>query len=355
MSIGLRCSVVGTDGQERSAGQAYNEASSKYQDTKNQAYGAKENAKGEAQAQTGGSQGLKEMAKSHAEDIRRSDHPLDTARAKKEEGKAEARNQYEQQTPDDVRRDAENTDRGDVKNKALNAIPDKHREKASRGIEEAKDVLDESLPQERRDQFIYRLKKVVVECQEHKDYQEAMAFFLDKFSTYKGHAKAVANEGVDSAAKVADDPAYNNASLQFRTLLERFANGQSAQPVMDSVDQMYRDADNDRELQAWYRHANEYLHKVLLEPGYILDDDSTREGEKLRDDGRRFFEDKYKDHFNTLGDEIQRFFLAMGDDPLNQRFGEDWKRLTKVSECDSQMMKRVETDSPRIAGLALRL
>jgi hypothetical protein len=323
--------VVGTDGRERTAQEAKNEAAEKKEQAKEQAREKKDQAANEAQNRTGGTGGLKEKFKEHAEDIRTSGHPIDTARAKKDEAKHEgrrARDEADERTP--------NQDGQNAKDKALNAIPDQHREKVSRGVDKTREIIDESLPQERRDQFIYRLKKVVVDCQEHKDYQEAISFFLDKAENYKGHAKHVSSHGKDSAAKVADDPAYNAASLQFRALLERFANGQSMQPMWDAIDQMYTDAREDEGLRHWYHRANEYIHKVLLEPGYIMDDDSTREGERLRDDGRQYFDHKYKGHFKNLGNETQAFFQSMGDDPLNQRFGEDWKRLTKDLLFDSE-------------------
>lgn len=324
--------VVGTDGQERSAQGAVHEAREKKDEARNQAQEKKDQARGEAENRTGGTGGLKEQAKSHMEDIRTSGHPIDTARAKKDEAKHEAHEKKEQGRQEANQRSGEHDtpqNAQDAKNRALNAIPDQHREKMSRGIDETRNIIEDSFPEERREQFIYRLKKVVVDCQEHKDYQEAMSFFLDKAEQYKGHAQHVQSHGKDSAGKVADDPQYNQASLEFRALLERFANGQSMQPLWDAIDQMYTDAREDEGLRNWYHRANEYIHKVLLEPGYILDDDSTKEGERLRDDGRQYFDHKYKPHFKTLGNEISHFFTAMGDDPLNQRFGEDWKRLTK--------------------------
>lgn len=341
--------VTGTDGQTRSAGDAYSEAQDKKNQLQQQAQEKKEDARyqanqaqGEAQGRTGGIQGLKEQAKAHAEDIRTSGHPIDTAREKKNEAQYEAQNrkqeakdrassQYDQNTSSDAPGSVQ-----EAKDRALNAIPDEHRERISRGIDSGRQIVHDALPQERRDQFIHRLKKVVVDCQDHKDYQEAISFFLDKAETYKGHAKHVTSHGTDSAAKVADDPAYNQASLQFRTLLERFANGQSMQPMWDAIDDMYTDSVNDQGLRNWYNRLNDYIHKVLLEPGYILDDESTREGEKIRDDGRQYFEHKYKGHFENLGNQTQTFFTAMGDDPLNQRFGEDWKRLTKDLLFDSE-------------------
>lgn len=343
--------TVDHHGNERAAGDAYNEASSRANEAKDQAYNQKEQAKGAANDQynqQGGQGGIKDQLRSHAEDVRQSDHPLDAARHKKEEAKNQARGAADENTSYDNRGEAKQ----DARNKALNAIPDRQREQASRGIEKTKDFMNENFPEERRDQFIYRLKKVVVECQDHKDYQEAITFFLDQAENYKGHAKHIGAHGGDSAAKVAQDPAYEAATLQFRALLERFANNQSMQPLMDSVDAMYTDSANDPELREWYHKLNDYIHRVLLEPGYILDDDSTREGKQLRSEGKRFFDHKYKGHFDNFSSQIQSFFMAMGDDPLNQRFGEDWKRLVKDllfnSEGNLEFKPRLWNDIRRV-------
>ena len=69
--------------------------------------------------------------------------------------------------------------------------------------------------------------------------------------------------------------------------------------------------------------------KCLLEPGYVLNDDCSAEGSRLRDSGREFYDGKYKSHFDAVFTSIGDFFTAMADDPLNARFGQDWARLTR--------------------------
>jgi hypothetical protein len=156
-----------------------------------------------------------------------------------------------------------------------------------------------------------------------------MTWLLDSFDNYKGAAEHVANKGVQAADGVAKDGGVRDATIQFRTLLERFANGQSLDGVYSALDQMYRDTANDPELKGWWSHANDFVHRVLLEPGYILEDESDKEAQELQEGGKRFFSDKYKKSQETLFEELQKWFMAFGDDPLNVRLGEDVKRLTK--------------------------
>lgn len=60
-----------------------------------------------------------------------------------------------------------------LKNKLSENVPDdqkdRAREKKAQGQQRTKDYFNEKLPQERRDQTIYRLKKMVVEIQGHPD------------------------------------------------------------------------------------------------------------------------------------------------------------------------------------------
>ena len=99
--------------------------------------------------------------------------------------------------------------------------------------------------------------------------------------------------------------------------------------MVNALDQLYTDAKNDRELSNYLTRVNDFAHRCLLEEGYVLDDDCNREADGLNEDGKKFFTEKYKGHQQRLFDEIQLWFTAMADDPLNLRFGDDWKRLTK--------------------------
>lgn len=67
----------------------------------------------------------------------------------------------------------------------------------------------------------------------------------------------------------------------------------------------------------------------MLESGYVLEDDCGREGKEIRESGRKFWDLKYRTHFDNLFNSIGKWFSAMGEDPLNKRFGEDWARLTR--------------------------
>jgi hypothetical protein len=226
----------------------------------------------------------------------------------------------------------------DVRDNLLDRVPTEHKEKAHEHAERGKKFLtEEYFPEERREQFIFRGKKVIIECQKHDDYQESMQWLIDLVEEYAKHGRG-ASKGVATDAKGSfiSDPNLKQAIDELRTLLERFANQTSLDMITDAVNTLIDDANQDERLRAWFLEVRTYLRKVLLEPGYVLEDGCNREADRLRESGREFFEGKYKGHIDNLFDSVGTWFKAMGEDPINKRFGEDWARLMKDLLFDSE-------------------
>lgn len=76
----------------------------------------------------------------------------------------------------------------------------------------------------------------------------------------------------------------------------------------------------------------------------MLEDDCNHEGNGILESGRHFWDHKYKEHFDNLFDAIGKWFSAMGEDPLNKRFGEDWARLTRDLLFDSEGSLKFKAD-----------
>ena len=79
-----------------------------------------------------------------------------------------------------------------------------------------------------------------------------------------------------------------------------------------------------------------FLLQILLQAGYILEPECNDSGNDIRDSGRQFYDGKYKTHFDNLFNAVGDWFKAIGEDPTNVRFGEDWARQTKGLLFDSE-------------------
>ncbi|KAH7884057.1 hypothetical protein F5I97DRAFT_2046740 [Phlebopus sp. FC_14] len=287
----------------------------------------------EAKVKTG--TGAKTFAQVTAEGwilFRRIRHSQEGAQATKESAEQQAEQEGQQLSPEEVeakKQSFKERMRG-VREGITERLPQQHKNRAQDQFERGRKFLaEEYFPEERRDQFIFRGKKVIMECQKHEDYQDAMKWLLSLAEEYAEHGRTATERGKEKGGTIASDPALRQAMKELRELLERFANNKSMNIIFDAADAIIDDGRRDEEFTNWIKRLNQFVRRVLLEAGYVLEDDCTREGNGIRESGRFFWDEKYRAHFDNLFNSIGSWFSAMGDDPLNRRFGEDWARLTR--------------------------
>ncbi|KZP14441.1 hypothetical protein FIBSPDRAFT_912787 [Athelia psychrophila] len=282
-----------------------------------EAYERGQNKAGELQAQGQGlAQDAQGQAQDHIDDVQNSSDP-EVASEEKKRGLF-----------DKVR---------GLRDNLSSKVPQEHKDRAAEHKDRAREFFtEEYFPEERRDQFIFRGKKVIIECQKHDDYQESIRWLLGYAEEYAAHGKTIAAHGKDSHGALTGQDGLQTATSELRTLLERFAGGQSMDVVFDAANALIEDAKADEGLREWFKSVDAYLRKVLLDAGYVLEPDCNSRGTAIRDSGRQFYDGKYKTHFDNLFSSVGTFFKAMGNDPLNVRFGEDWARLTRDLLFDSE-------------------
>jgi hypothetical protein len=259
-----------------------------------------------------------------------------------------------------------------------NAIPGEHQEKAKDHFKRGKDfITDEYFPKERRDQWIWRLKKVVLECQSHPEYQTSLRWLLSFIKEYSQHGRRIANEhGTKATEGVKGNADLQGSMSELRAITERFANGRSMQEdIWDPVNALIDDAHRDKEFGDWWAEVGEWIEKVLLTPGYVIEPASSNRGRELFEAGKKFYgsgdadeseptavgatttapgvpstapgvsstidttgttlttetavRGKYREHFDHVFEGFGTFVGGIGADPLNRRFGTDIQRLTK--------------------------
>ncbi|KAJ6567019.1 hypothetical protein B0H19DRAFT_716873 [Mycena capillaripes] len=194
-------------------------------------------------------------------------------------------------------------------------------------------LADEFFPEERRERWIWRGKKVIVECQKHKDYQESVRWLLDTVDAWAARAREVGNgvkdgEGLLPAATLAQDPSLRSALELLRTLLERIANA-PLDPIFAAARVLAADAANDETLRKWWTGVGGYMRKVLLQVGYVTEPACSTRARELRDMGRAFYDEKYKGHFDAVLDAASGWFKSIAEDPLNKALAQDFARFTR--------------------------
>jgi hypothetical protein len=206
-------------------------------------------------------------------------------------------------------------------------IPEEHKQRGREYRDRTKHYFQEKMPKERREQTIWRLKKMIVEIQSHQDYNDAVNTLLHLAETYTGHGRAVAAQGSRDVRGAHQDNHLQAAEQSLKVLLERFANYTSADDLMDAINDIYRDADKDPELKNWFRSVHGFIRKCLQQEGYILQPQSTHEYNQLYDQGNHLLRNRYRDHTDRLMDEVKFFGDQFAQDPDNRRFGDALQKL----------------------------
>jgi len=195
--------------------------------------------------------------------------------------------------------------------------------------ERTKNYFKGKFPKDRREQTVYRLKKMIVEIQGHSDYQQAIDTLLRLAEEYAGHTKNVAAQSTDAVQGAREQSHLQKAETDLRTLLERFANSTSFDDLFDSINQIYTDADRDPELKDWFKSVNTFIRKCLKQQGYVLQDESDEEYNKLYDHGNYLLRDKYRGHTDQILDETKFLAGQFDKDPQNRKFADAFDTLFK--------------------------
>ncbi|KAI7544016.1 hypothetical protein KC317_g16126, partial [Hortaea werneckii] len=216
-----------------------------------------------------------------------------------------------------------------LKNKFSENMSEEQKEKMRQYRERTNNYFKNKMPKERRDQLVFRLKKMVVEIQGHQDYSKAIDTLLRLAEEYTGHTKNVAGQGQGAVKGAHDQDTLKSAETDLITLLERFANSTSFDDLKEAVNQIYRDADNDPELKDWFKDMNQYIRKCLQEQGYILEESSNERWHKLYDQGNFLLRERYRNHTNRVFDEVKFLAGQFDEDAQNKAFAESMNKLFK--------------------------
>jgi hypothetical protein len=214
-----------------------------------------------------------------------------------------------------------------LRDRASANMPDETKDRFRNAAGHTREYLDKKLPRERRDQAIWRLKKMIVEIQGHQDYQRAIETLLHLAETYTGYAQNMTNQTAGTVRGAHTDDQLRQAETDLKTLIERFANNTSMDDIFDAINTLYRDADRDPELKGWFRNITAYVRKCLKQEGFILQDSATDEWNRLYDQGQYLLRDRYREHSNHVIDEVKYMAEQFDRDPLNKQFGASMQKL----------------------------
>jgi hypothetical protein len=221
---------------------------------------------------------------------------------------------------------------GEATGAADNESEESRREKYAK---QTKEYLQEKIPKERREQIIWRLKKMVIEVQGHADYQQAIETLLTMAEKYAGHTKSATQQSGSAAKDVRSTPSVQAVEQDLRTLIERFANNTSLTDFFESLNNIYRDADQDPELRGWFSNIDTFIRKTLREQGFIMEEECNRQWNELYDKGRYLARERYRGHTDNIVEQIKFLAEQFEKDPQNKALADSIQKLFKDLGRDS--------------------
>ncbi|OAD78793.1 hypothetical protein PHYBLDRAFT_86476, partial [Phycomyces blakesleeanus NRRL 1555(-)] len=255
-----------------------------------------------------------------------------------------------QQMKDQVRNQSQ-----DIKSKIKNQnqqMKSQVQQGAQQQTKDAKAYVHNKFPPEKQTELINRLKTVMHQVQREPDYQKAIDFILYLFSTWGKNVveagKSAGNVASNATGNMESNGNWSHAALEIKAIFEDWAQGQSLDPLLESIQKVFYDIKNDSKLHGYYEDVTGYLKRLLKDPGYVDSEQSTKDGEKLLRTGQKVTKGRYQHLFYDMLDESKEISRAMAEDPvaleINKRLRNIHKDLWLDSEGNPAFKPQLLTD-----------
>ncbi|ORZ22553.1 hypothetical protein BCR42DRAFT_406423 [Absidia repens] len=202
---------------------------------------------------------------------------------------------------------------------------------AQRQFYATKEGIQQRLTKEKQRELIDRLKLVMVQVQKNSEYQQAMDSLQRALSHWSNEASDIHEQVGDVANRTArqmkSDTNLSKAGSEAKTIAEDWANGQSLDPLIQTVKQLFSDIKNDKQFDDYIQKLWNYTQRLVKEPGYVTDEQSTTDGQQLIELGRSADFDTYRGCLSEMGDHAKTFCQALAQDPTAMEIKQVLKKI----------------------------
>ncbi|KAG0262165.1 hypothetical protein BG011_000285 [Mortierella polycephala] len=208
---------------------------------------------------------------------------------------------------------------GDYKGKA--------RTQALEAGENAKGYANTKMPPEKRNALIERLKAILGQIQADPQYQNAIDAIMDLIGTWRQRAQRPAGSLGNEASKVVQDPNVEAAIIEFRVILQRWAQGYGLDNMIILVQNMWNRTFTDPELSQYFDNLSTFMTKAVREPNYVTSRAINSDATALIDNGQSLLNYKYKSDTDALLNEGQIFIEKLNNDPRSREVADNFHRF----------------------------
>ncbi|KAK3821050.1 MAG: hypothetical protein J3Q66DRAFT_332535 [Benniella sp.] len=180
------------------------------------------------------------------------------------------------------------------------------------------DYAQNKMPPQRREALIERLKLVIGQIQADPQYQKAIDSIMNLSGTWRQRAKSPAGNISSEAGKITSDPNVEQAIIEFKVILQRWAQDHSLDPMIALVQDMWQRAWADQDLSNYFNEVSTFMTKAVREPNYVTSQEINDDASILIDQGQTLLNIKYKADTDALMQEGKIFIEKLNDDPQSR-------------------------------------
>jgi len=127
--------------------------------------------------------------------------------------------------------------------------------------------------------------------------------------------------------KIYVDPNVEAAIIEFKVILQRWAQGYGLDPMIALIHNMWIKTQVDPELNRYMDRVSGFLNKAVREPNYVTSQAINHDAEALIDQGQTLMNVKYKPDTDALMDEGQLFIEKLNNDPRSKEVAANFQKF----------------------------
>ncbi|KAG0351987.1 hypothetical protein BG005_008538 [Podila minutissima] len=193
--------------------------------------------------------------------------------------------------------------------------------------ESAIQYANTKMPIEKRNELIERLKVIIGQIQAEPQYQHAIDSIMNLVGTWRQRAQKPADNIAVETNKVVQDPNVETATVEFKVILQRWAQGHDLDPIIQLIQNMWTKTQIDPELSQYVDNVSSFLTKAVREPNYVTSTAINLDAEVLIDNSQTLFNVKYKPDMDALFDEGHVFITKLNSDPRSKEVAANFQKF----------------------------
>jgi len=213
------------------------------------------------------------------------------------------------------------------------ALPESYRGYA----DDAQDIIGERFTVERRQRLVERFRRICEDLSGNEEYHEAIKYLLSAIERIGDIAGVSGSRATsETTRRMRKDANLLAAERELRRLVEKFANGQSLDPIIDQLEEFAYHIKEDFYLRDFLRDLRDFIYRSLEDPRYVTSRDYDRKGSEIINRGRAILFESYRNDTSNLLNNLRKFSNELQSDNVTREFAEDITRFTKDMFLDEE-------------------